>query len=331
MRRLLISALIGVAAFGVVAAPPIQAKRPVHTFSIVARDPVTGDLGVAVQSHWFNVGAMVIHAEPGVGAVATQSVPDPAYGPLGLQMMKAGKSAPDALKALLAVDLEAAVRQVGMVDAQGRAASHTGDLDIPEAGGIVGEGFAVQANMMGKRTVWPAMAKAYREALKDPKLDLADRLLAALRAAQDEGGDFRGMQSAAILIVKGRSSGQPWNDKLFDLRVEDNADPITELARLVKLQRAYSLMNLGDAFVAKNQWKEALEAYSVAAQLAPHIVELPYWHAVALVNGGRVQEALPIFKEVFRREPKWRDAGRRLAKVKQLPNDEAILKLIEAQ
>lgn len=328
MRRTLISALIGVAAF---AASPIQAKRPVHTFSIVARDPVTGDLGVAVQSHWFNVGAMVIHAEPGVGAVATQSVPDPAYGPLGLQMMKVGKSAPEALKALLAVDSEAAVRQVGMVDAQGRAASHTGDLDIPEAGGIVGEGFAVQANMMGKRTVWPAMAKAYREALKNPKLDLADRLLAALRAAQDEGGDFRGMQSAAILIVKGKSSGQPWNDKLFDLRVEDNVEPITELARLVKLQRAYGLMNQGDAFVAKSQWKEALEAYSAAAQLAPHIVELPYWHAVALVNGGRVQESLPIFKEVFRREPKWRDAARRLAKVKQLPNDEAILKLIEAQ
>ena len=327
MRYLLLSMLACVTALAV----PPAAQRPVHTFSIVARDPVTGDLGVAVQSHWFNVGAMVIHAESGVGAVATQSVPDPAYGPLGLQLMKAGKSAPEALKALLSSDLEAAVRQVGMVDVQGRAASHTGALDIPEAGGIVGDGFAVQANMMEKPTVWPAMAKAYREALKDVKLDLADRLLVALRAAQAEGGDFRGMQSAAILIVKGKPSGQPWNDKLFDLRVEDHADPITELARLVKLQRAYTLMNQGDAFVAKGQWKDALVAYATAAQLAPHIVELPYWHAVALVNGGRVQEALPIFKEVFRREPKWRGAARRLAKVNQLPNEETLLKLIEAQ
>ena len=304
-----------------------QAKRPVHTFSIVARDPVTGDLGVAVQSHWFNVGGMVIYAEPGVGAVATQSVPDPAYGPLGLQLMKAGKSAPEALKALVAVDPEAAVRQVGMVDAQGRAANHTGSLDIPEAGGIVGEGFAVQANMMVKATVWPAMAKAFREA----KGDLAARLLAALKGAQSEGGDFRGMQSAAILVVKGQASGLPWNDKLFDLRVEDSKDPIAELERLVTLQRAYGLMNQGDAFVSKNQWKEALEAYSGAAKLAPDIPELPFWHAVALVNGGRLQESLPIFKEVFKRDPRWRGAARRLAKVKQLPDDEATLKAIEAQ
>ncbi len=329
MRRL---CFILAASLALVAqAPPTRAQRPIHTFSIVARDPVTGDLGVAVQSHWFNVGSGVIHAEPGVGAVATQSIPDIAYGPLGLQLMKAGKSAPEALRALVSADAEAPVRQVGMVDAQGRAASHTGAMDIPEAGGIVGEGFAVQANMMGKNTVWPAMAKAYREALKDPRLDLADRLLAALRAAQGEGGDFRGMQSAAILIVKAKPSGQPWNDKLFDLRVEDSPDPIAELSRLVQLQRAYLLMNQGDAFVSKNQWKDALEAYSAAAKLAPQIVELPYWHAVALVNGGRVQEALPIFKEVFRREPRWRDAARRLAKVKQLPDDEATLKLIEAQ
>lgn len=311
--------------------PPPKARRPVHTFSIVARDPATGDLGVAVQSHWFNVGGLVIHAEAGVGAVATQATPDPAYGTLGLTLMRAGKSAPEALAALLAADAEREVRQVGMVDAQGRAANHTGRLDIPEAGGIVGEGFACQANMMGKATVWPAMAKAYREALKDPKLDLADRLLAALRAAQGEGGDFRGMQSAAILIVKAKPSGQPWNDKLFDLRVEDSPDPIAELSRLVKLQRAYSLMNAGDAFVAKDQWPQALQAYGDAAQLAPDIPELPFWKAVALVNGGRVQESLPIFKDVFRRDPRWRGALRRLAAVNQITKDEATLRLIEGQ
>jgi uncharacterized Ntn-hydrolase superfamily protein len=301
--------------------------RPVHTFSIVARDPKTGDLGVAVQSHWFAVGSNVVWAEAGVGAVATQSFADPAYGKLGLELMRAGKSAPETLKGLLATDGEREVRQVGMVDAQGRVATHTGNLCIDAAGHVQGEQFSAQANMMGQPSVWPAMAKAFRES----QGDLADRLMAALKAAQLEGGDFRGKQSAAILIVKGRSSGQPWADKLFDLRVEDHPNPLVELERLIQLQRAYNLMNAGDGFVTKNQWNEAKTAYEGAAKLAPHIVEMPFWHAVALVNGGKLQESLPIFKSVFAREPHWRGAIRRLAKVKQLPNDEAVLKQIEAQ
>src|ERR1035438_3837890 len=205
-------------------------RRPVHTFSIVARDAVTGDLGVAVQSHWFSVGSAVPWAEPGVGAVATQSFTEPSYGPLGLTLMKAGKSAPEALKALLSADSDREVRQVAMVDAQGRSAAHTGVKCIQAAGHEVGEGFTVEANLMDKPTVWPAMAKAFRAA----KGDLAERLLAALRAAQAQGGDIRGQQSAAILIVKGKPSGQPWNDRLFDLRVEDSPDPLKELSRLVE-------------------------------------------------------------------------------------------------
>ena len=175
-------------------------RRPVHTYSIVARDAATGDLGVAVQSHWFSVGSAVPWAEPGVGAVATQSFTEPSYGPLGLALMKAGKSAPEALKALLAADGDREVRQVAMVDAQGRSAAHTGAKCIQAAGHEVGEGFTVEANLMDKATVWPAMAKAFKGA----KGDLADRLLAALRAAQAEGGDIRGQQSAAILVVKGK-------------------------------------------------------------------------------------------------------------------------------
>ena len=306
------------------AQPPM---RPVHTYSIVARDPATGDLGVAVQSHWFNVGAMVPWAEAGVGAVATQSFVDPSYGRLGLDLMRAGKSAPEALKALLAADPERETRQVAMVDAKGRVAVHTGALCIAEAGSEAGDGFSCQANMMGRPTVWPAMAKAYRDA----KGDLADRLLAALRAAEGEGGDFRGRQAAAILVVPAKSDGKPWAERRFDLRVEDHPNPVVELGRLAKLQRAYLLMNDGDGFAATNKWKEAKDAYEAAAALAPHIVELPFWKAVGLTMAGRLEEALPVFKDVFRKEPVWRGAVRRLAKVKMLPQDEAILRRIEAQ
>jgi uncharacterized Ntn-hydrolase superfamily protein len=302
-------------------------RRPVHTYSIVARDPVTGDLGVAVQSHWFSVGGSVPWAEPGVGAVATQSFVEPSYGALGLALMKGGKSAPEALKALLAADADREVRQVAMVDAQGRVAAHTGAKCIQAAGHEVGDGFTVEANLMDQATVWPAMAKAYRSA----QGDLAERLLAALYAAQAEGGDIRGRQSAAILIVRGRASGQPWNDRLFDLRVEDSPDPLKELGRLIQLRRAYRLMDEGDGFVTAGKWTEARTAYAAAAKLAPGIWEMPFWQAVALASSGKLDEALPLFKQVFAAEPFWKRLVPRLAEVDQLPKDPALLKAITAQ
>ena len=306
-------------------APSIP-HRPVHTYSIVARDARTGELGVAVQSHWFSVGTSVAWAEAGIGAVATQSFIDPSYGPLGLALMRAGRSAPDALTGLLAADEGRDVRQVAMIDATGRVAAHTGARCIPAAGDHVGEGYSVQANLMEKDTVWPAMAKAYEAS----RGDLAERLLAALEGAESQGGDIRGRQSAAILVVKGVSSGRPWQDRLFDLRVEDHPSPVAELRRLVTLQRAYNLMNEGDLAVEKKDDAGALKAYSSAEALVPDNAEMAYWHAVALVNMGRVDEALPVFAKAFRLHPKWRDLTPRLPKAGLLPDDPKLIARIVA-
>lgn len=295
-----------------------------HTYSIVARDPLTGEMGVAVQSHYFSVGPVVPWAEAGVGAVATQSLVDVSYGPLGLDLMRAGKTAQEALKALLAGDKNNAVRQVAMIDASGNVAAHTGDKCIPAAGHIVGKNYSVQANLMLNDKVWPAMSKAF----ENTKGSLAERMLAALDAAQAQGGDIRGKQSAAILIVKGKSTGRPWQDKVLDLRVEDNPEPLKELRRLVKIAEAYHHSDLGDLALEKKDLKTALKEYAEARRLYPENVELEFWEATALVNNNRVDQSLPIFKEVFEKEPIWKELVKRLPQVDMLPKDEKIIKRI---
>ena len=299
-----------------------------HTFSIVARDPVTSDLGVAVQSHWYSVGSIVTWAEAGVGAIATQSFVDPAYGPRGLDLIRKGTPAPDALKQLVAADAQREVRQVAMIDTQGRVAAHTGKLAIAAAGHKVGAQYSVQANLMSNDKVWPAMSAAY----ESTKGDLAERLMATLEAGQKVGGDIRGKQSAAILVVKAKSSGKPWAgaDRLFDLRVEDHPDPIVELKRLVRLQRAYAHANRGDELVADKKIEAALKEYSAAGQLAPEILELPFWQAVTMASIGRIAEAEPIFRRVFAKEPYWADLVPRLPAAGQLPNDKALIARIVA-
>lgn len=309
--------------------PRASCVRPVSTYSIVARDAKTGELGVAVQSHWFSVGPIVPWAEPGVGAVATQSLVDPAYGPLGLELMRVGRAAPDALKGLLASDPRPEVRQVAMIDAAGRVAAHTGDKCIPMAGHVVDEAgqFSVQANLMEKDTVWGAMAEAYRRS----EGDLAERLLAALEAAERERGDIRGRQSAALLIVRAEPSGKPWEDRRFDLRVEDHAEPVRELRRLVQIQRAYHHMNAGDLAIEKSDFEAANREYSRAAELAPEITEIPFWQAVTLASSGKAEESLPIFKRVFARERRWVELVPRLARVGLMPDDPKLLEQILAQ
>lgn len=300
------------------------AVRPVHTFSIVARNPNTGELGVAVQSHWFSVGPIVAWAEAGVGAVATQSFVDPSYGKLGLDLMRAGKSAPDSLKALIAGDEGREVRQVAMIDAQGRVDAWTGKNDIQAAGHIIGKNYSVQANLMLNDKVWPAMSKAF----ENTQGDLADRMLAALEAAQAAGGDIRGKQSAALIVVTGKPVGQAWKDRVFDLRVDDSPEPLMELRRLVKLQRAYNHMNAGDLAVEHKDNEGALREYSAAEKLVPDNVEMIYWHAIALVNMGRVDESLPLFRRVFELDPNWATLTPRLPKSGLLPNDPKLMERI---
>jgi len=317
-------ALTALAALAVSAAPE-KPRRPVHTYSIVARDTATGEIGVAVQSHWFSVGSTVPWAEAGVGAVATQSFVDPSYGPLGLDMMRAGRSAPDALAGLLAADPEREVRQVAMVDAQGRVAAHTGKKNIQAAGQHVGKGYSVQANLMANEKVWPAMAKAFEGATGD----LAERMLAALEAAQAVGGDIRGQQSAAILVVPGTPSGRPWADRIFDLRIEDHPRPLEEMRRLLHVARAYRHMNAGDLAVEKNDVPAAEREYGAAMKLLPDSAEVVFWYAAALAMAGQVDRSLPLFARAFALEPAWRTLVPRLPASGLLPADPAVLSRIE--
>ncbi|MDP2914439.1 MAG: DUF1028 domain-containing protein [Candidatus Aminicenantes bacterium] len=300
--------------------------RPVHTYSIVALDKATGELGVAVQSHWFSVGALVPWVEAGVGAVATQSFVEPSYGPLGLELMKVGKRADEALAALLRADKNESVRQVAMVDARGKAAAHTGKNCIAEAGNYVGDGFSCQANMMLKATVWKAMAQAFETA----KGELADRLIAALEAAEKEGGDIRGRQSAAIIVVKGKGSGVWWRDRIYDLRVEDHVAPVPELKRLLKLNKAYNHMNKGDEFMTENLTGEAMKEYNKGMEIYSDNPEMIFWPAVTLASTGKVEDSLPLFKKVFTADPQWALLLQRLPKAGQFPNDEKLMKRILA-
>ena len=299
--------------------------RPVNTYSIVARDEKTGEMGVAVQSHWFSVGSLVPWAEAGVGAVATQSFIEVRYGVSGLKLMRDGWSAPKTLSALLALDPHIDVRQVAMIDVNGNVAAHTGDSCIEYADHKTGKNYSVQANLMLEKGVVDAMETAFLKSADQP---LAQRLLLALDAAQAKGGDARGKQSAAILVVKGKSSGRPWEDRTVDLHVEDHPHPVKELRRLFLLQTAYGHMNKGDLAIEENNLKSAMIEYGKAEALFPENEEMKFWHAVSLVNANRVEEALPLFRQIFRKNNNWRILVRRLFNSDILKNDEKVIEKI---
>jgi uncharacterized Ntn-hydrolase superfamily protein len=299
-------------------------KNLAHTFSIVTRDPQNGQLGVAVQSHWFAVGALCPWAEAGVGAIATQSLVDPSYGALGLNLLRTGHSAVEALAELLEKDKNRENRQVAIIDSTGLVATHTGKNCIDEAGHISGAGFSVQANMMKYPTVWPAMANAFEKTTGD----LAHRLMATLLAAQSEGGDIRGKQSAAMLIVDDKKTDKPWEHILFNIRVDDHPEPLTELERLLNVQRAYHLMNEGDELLGKKNFEAAMLKYQAAEKFAPYIDEIPFWVAVTLADSGELEKALPIFARVFKINPDWAETVQRLPKAGFLRNDQEMMQKI---
>lgn len=300
-------------------------RRPVATYSIVARD-AAGALGVAVQSHWFNVGAVVPWVEAGAGAVAVQSISDPATGGRALGLLRSGEGAAAVLAGLLEGDADAAYRQISVMDVYGLVATHTGALCIGEAGHETGEGFSAQANLMDRPTVWHAMADAFASS----EGDLAARLLAALEGAEAEGGDVRGRQSAALVVVPAAGDGGP----SFDLRVEDAPDPIGELRRLVTLQRVYLELNRGDAMMSRGEFDGALAAYEAASRMVPDSAtggEAAFWVGVAFATTGRVDEAASFLARAAGFGDRWARLLPRLVRSRMFPEDEALLRrLLEA-
>ena len=297
----------------------------VSTYSIVARDPDTGEMGVAVQSHWFSVGSIVSWGEAGVGVVATQSFVNPAFGPDGLALLKSGMTAPEVVDKLIAEDEGRDVRQLAIIDVNGNVKSYTGKNCIPGAGNSVGENYSVQANLMLNDKVPAAMSKAFEES-EGP---LAERLMKALFAAQEVGGDIRGKQSAAILVVKGRSTGKVWEDRLIDLRVEDDPYPLDKLDRLLKIHRAYNHMNAGDLAVEHGDMELAMKEYAAAEKMFPENEEMKYWHAVTLATNGDVEGSLPLFKAVFKKNENWKILTPRLVPIGLLNvNKEQLQKIL---
>lgn len=301
----------------------IQLSDLAHTFSIVARDERTGEMAVAVQSHWFSVGSVVSWGEGGVGVVATQSFVNKSFGLRGLELLKQGKSPQEALDQLLSDDSGKEFRQVAILDTKGRVATHTGKNCLESAGHLNGQNFSVQANMMLNDKVVPAMDKAWKD---NEAMPLAERMMEVLKAAQKAGGDIRGKQSAALLVVSPENTGKPWDDRLTDLRVDDSADPITELNRLLSVSRAYEHMNKGDLYVEKNEMAKAMNEYNQAMKMFPGNLEMQYWTAITLANGKEVSKASAMLQKIYKQDANWRELTKRLPKAGLLTVSENELK-----
>lgn len=277
-------------------------KQLAHTYSIVAMDEKTGEMAVGVQSHWFSVGTIVSWGKSGVGVVATQSFVNPAYGPEGIKLMESGVSAEEALTKLVSEDESRDYRQAAMLDINGSVIAYTGEKCIVDAGQYIGKNFSVQANMMLNDKVVPAMKKAFEE---NSELSLAERIIKVFEAAEESGGDIRGKQSAALLVVGPEKTDNEWQDKKIDLRVDDSENPVKEIKRLLKVHRAYEHMNKGDLAIEHGDMEKALFEYGSAEALFPDNLEMKFWKAVALLNNSRLNEAKEIFKYVIERNDNW--------------------------
>jgi len=284
------------------------------TYSILARDPETGRFGIAVQSHYLGVGPVVPWLEAGVGGVATQARANTSFGPIGLELLRAGRSADDVVAALVASDDHADHRQLGVVDASGGAAAHTGSQTIPAAGHLVGDGFTVQGNLLERDSCWPAMAEAYEAALRDG-VPFVERLLRALDAAEAQGGDVRGRQSAAIQVVDGVLHPAAWRGRIMDIRIEDHPDPVPELRRIVTIQLAYDLTD--DEGDAAKEGLSAEERYARARQMSPEAYELAFWRGVQLAGAGDVEAGRRELAVAFEADERWRTTLRHLAEAER--------------
>lgn len=296
-----------------------------HTYSIVAHDPQTGEIGVAAGSHWIACGSSCPWAEAGVAAIAVQGIINPSYGPRAVELLKQGKPVQAVIESLLNADEGRDFRQLAIIDCHGEIAAWTGEKCIPTATHIIGKNFSVQGNLLLNDRVCPEMAEAFQQT----KGDLIDRLISALEAAQKAGGDSRGRQSACIKVVTKEKTGNPSEGRKIDLRVDDHADPLKELKRLVAFDRACKRIVAGDTALEQGDIEEALRQYQGASEMFPDYAEFTFWHTVTLANTGRINEALALFAPLFQREPNWRLIAENIAKVGFLAvNDDDLASIL---
>jgi len=295
------------------------------TYSIAALDPETGEMGAAVQSHFFSVGTAVIWAEAGAGVIITQSVVNRQFGPDGLALLKKGNNAEKVLKRLLEYDPGRRHRQAAVLDAEGNSSVHTGEGCVREAGNRNGPYYSVQANMMLRDTVWWAMEKAFIESAGT----LAERMLASLKAAERCGGDIRGRQSAALVVVKTQASGLADQDQVVDLRVDDNPDPLQELSRLLTLSRGYKFLEQGDEAMERQDAKGAMDLYKKACECLGDNPEALYWHGIALLNAGKTGEGYSLLAPLFQHDERWLELTRRLPESGLVSFDSSVLSFFD--
>jgi uncharacterized Ntn-hydrolase superfamily protein len=288
---------------------PANSNKFAHTFSIIAQDPVTGDMAVGVQSHWFSVGTAVPWGKSGVGVVATQSFVNERYGHEGLELMQKGLNAKEAMEKLKKEDAGVHYRQVAMLSRDGTISAFTGEKCVEAALHLIGDHYSIQANMMEDENVVYAMRQAFEE---NDNLDLAERIVVAMKAAQSSGGDIRGKQSSALILVGKDPAEKPWLDKKIDLRVDDHKTPVEELSRLLNSHRAYEFMASGDVAMENKDAEAALKAYNSAEKLLPNNEEIKFWKAVALVNSNQVKMSIPIFERLFMNDKRWQRLLKRL-------------------
>lgn len=303
---------------------PSNSIKYAGTYSIIAIDKDNEQIGAAVQSHWFAVGSLIIWAKAGVGAVATQSIIEPKYGVSGLALIRDGQRASNTLDILLNDDYLKNFRQVAMIDCFGDVKAYTGNRCIMEAGHITGKNYSVQANMVKNSDVWSEMEKKFTESSGD----LAERMLCALEAAESAGGDLRGSQSAALVVVNLKKTGKIALDRIFDLRIDDHLEPIKEMRRLLKIARAYKRMEIGDGYFVKGEFEKAAKSYGRATEISPEKIEPKFWYALALAASGEMDKAIPKLSFVFGKEPKWRQMLMNISKNEIIPMGKSIMRNI---